>query len=155
MDSAPHSHGPAEPVGDLTLAEAAEQYAVSARTLALHIRCGQLPAYKTGGATGRQWRVTRDALDGAGYPPRTAPTVTGPEHPLVVQLRRELAAAHRAATAERRRAEDADRRLGHVMLECGRLRAALAAATGGKDRPAQVDLNADEARRLLDAVEQA
>ncbi len=70
MDSSPQELV-AEPLTDLTLHEAAEQYAVSARTLAQHIRCGQLPAYKTAGATGPQWRVTREALDAAEYPRRT------------------------------------------------------------------------------------
>ncbi len=149
MDTSPQELV-AEPLTDLTLHEAAEQYAVSARTLAQHIRCGQLPAYKTAGATGRQWRVTREALDAADYPRRTAPAADGPEHALVVELRRELAAARRAVAAERRRAEDADRRLGHAMLECGRLRAALAAASGGASK--QVDLTSDEARWLVNAV---
>ena len=147
-----HDANAADPARDLSLSEAAAVYAVSARTLAQHIRCGQLPAYKTSGATGRQWRVTRDALEAAGYPHRAAPVAMGEEHPLVAQLRRELTAARRAAAAERGRAEDADRRLGHAMLECGRLRAALAAATGAQGAPAQVDLTADEARRLVDAV---
>ena len=132
---------------DLTLHDAAALYAVSPRTLAQHIRCGQLPAYKTAGATGRQWRVTREALDAAGYPVRMPP-----EDPLVAELRRELSAARRSAAAERRRAEDADRRLGHAMMECGRLRAALAVANGSDLPPAEIDLDSATSRWLVSAV---
>ena len=144
---------PAEPPSDLTLHDASALYAVSARTLAQHIRCGQLPAHKTAGATGREWRVTRDALKAAGYPVRVPPTASdSPEPPLVAELRCELSAARRSAAAERRRAEDADRRLGHALLECGRLRAALAAATGENHRPIEVHLDSQATRWLVDAA---
>jgi excisionase family DNA binding protein len=153
MDRSPRDRTGTEPLSDLTLHDAAALYAVSARTLAQHIRCGQLPAYKTAGATGRQWRITRDALDAAGYPPRVPPTATdAPEHPLVAELRRELSAARRSVAAERRRAEDADRRLGHGMLECGRLRAALAGATGEERHSPEAELDVDAARWLVAAV---
>ena len=147
MDGTMDDGGP-EPACDLTLHEAAVEYAVSARTLAQHIRCGQLPAYKAAGATGREWRVTRDDLVAAGYLPRRPVPVTA-ELPLVTELRRELSTARRAAAAERRRADDLDRRLGHAMLEAGRLRAALAAA-GEATRPA-IDLEAQSARWLVSA----
>ena len=153
MDRSPRDRTDTEPASDLTLHDAAALYAVSARTLAQHIRCGQLSAYKTAGATGRQWRVTREALDAAGYPVRVPPTaVDAPEHPLVAELRRELSAARRSVAAERRRAEDADRRLGHAMLECGRLRAALAATTDQERRSQEPDLEPDAARWLVSAV---
>ena len=152
MDSDQHDAGTDEPASDLTLHDAAALYAVSARTLAQHIRCGQLPAYKTAGAFGREWRVTHDDLVAAGYPRRRPPGAADvPEQPLVVQLRRELEAARRAASAERRRAEDADRRLGHALLECGQLRSALAAATGA-GRTTEVDLTAAEAAEVVRAV---
>jgi len=144
----------AEPPSDLTLQHAAALYAVSARTLAQHVRCGQLPAYKTAGATGREWRVKKEALSAA-YPYRQQPGADAPEHPLVVQLRGELVAARRAAAAERRRAENADRRLGHALLECGRLRTALAAATGTQNAPTEVDLTATEAREVVRAAREA
>lgn len=146
MDSEKHD------ASDLSLHEAAAQYAVSARTLSQHIRCGQLPAYKTAGSTGREWRVTTDALSAA-YAPRRLPEPA--EHPLVAELQRELRAARRAAAAERRRAEDADRRLGHALLECGRLRAALAAATGTQSPPSEVDVTAAEASEVVRAVREA
>ena len=152
MDGDQHDANVADPACDLSLHEAAAVYAVSARTLAQHIRCGQLPAYKTAGATGREWRVTREALAVA-YELRQL--AEAPEHPLVLQLRRELDAARRAAAAERRRAEDADRRLGHALLECGRLRTALAVATGTEGPPAEVDLTAAEAREIVQAVRKA
>ena len=153
MDSDPPDASAVEPASDLTLHDAAAVYAVSARTLAQHIRRGQLPAYKTAGATGREWRVTQDALVAAGYRRRQPPGATdAPEPPLVVQLRRELEAARRAAVAERHRAEDTDRRLGHALLECGRLRSALAAATGAGDESKQLDLTSTEARWVVKAV---
>ena len=154
MDTAGHLCVHDEPASDLTLHDAAALYAVSARTLAQHIRRGQLDAYKTAGATGREWRVTTEALSAA-YPNRQQPDADAPEHPVVVQLRRELDAARRATAAERRRAEDADRRLGHALLECGRLRTALAAATGSQSAPTEVDLTAAEAREVVRAVREA
>jgi len=154
MDTAGQLSVPNEPASDLTLHDAAALYAVSARTLAQHIRCGQLPAYKTAGATGREWRVTKEALSAA-YPSRQQPGADSVEHPLVLQLRREMDAARRAIAAERRRAEDADRRLGHALLECGRLRTALAGATGTARAPTEVDLTAAEAREVVRAVRQA
>ena len=154
MDTAGHLCVHDEPASDLTLHDAAALYAVSARTLAQHIRCGQLPAYKTAGATGREWRVTKEALSAA-YPLRQLPGADAPKHPLVVQLRRALDAARRAAAAERRRAEDADRRLGHALLECGRLRTALAAATDTGSAPTEVDLTAAEAREVVRTVRAA
>lgn len=153
MDRSLRDRTSPEPLSDLTLHDAAALYAVSARTLAQHIRCGRLPAYKTAGATGRQWRVTRDALDAAGYQARVPPTATEePEHPLVTQLRREVSAARRLAAAERHRAEDLDRRLGHAMLECGRLSAALMAGTGQEHRSPEPDLNPSAANWLVTAV---
>ena len=152
MDGSRHEASAAGQLSDLTLHEAAEQYAISARTLAQHIRCGQLPAYKTAGATGREWRITRDALDAAGYPARQPPpTDSAAEPALVRDLRRELNAARRAAAAERRKAEDTDRRLGQALLECGRLRAALAKANGEQDTVPQLDLTSAEARWVVNS----
>ena len=143
---------PAEgPECDLSLHDAAQLYEISARTLAQHIRCGQLPAYKTHGATGRHWRITREALDAAGYRPRPAPVQTTAEDLVVSRLRQELATARRSAAAERRRADDLDRRLGHALLQCGQLRTALAEATG-QTPPAEVDLDAGTARWLISAI---
>ena len=152
MHRSSHDATTAEPVSDLTLSEAAALYAVSARTLAQHIRYGQLPAYKTSGATGREWRVASPDLAAAGNPPRPRTSVEeAAEQPLVMQLRRELTAARRAAAAERRKAEDAYRCLGHALLECGRLREALAAATGQQGTATRVDMTSGEARELIDA----
>ena len=137
---------------DLTLHEASQRYDVSARTLAQHIRCGQLPAYKTHGATGRHWLITAEALEAAGYRPRPTTADAADEDPRIVQLLGELASARRTAAAERRRADDSDRRLGHAQLECGHLRAALAATVGEARPPAGVDLDATTTRWLLSAV---
>ena len=74
-----------------------------------------------------------------------------PDDPVVAALRGELAAAQRRAQAERRRADDLDRRLGHALLQCGQLRAALAAATG-QEHPDEPLLDAASATGLLHAV---
>ncbi len=137
---------------DLTLREAAELYDVTVKTLALHLRCEQLVGYKSRGATGREWRVTRDAQDNAGYRRRPASADRENDDDVeLVRLRLELAAAQRAAGAQRRRADDLDRRLGHALLECGQLRQALAAATG-EQQATETDLDPGAARWLLDAV---
>ena len=140
------------PAQDLSLHDAALAYEISARTLAQHVRCGQLPAYKTHGVTGRQWRITREALDAAGYRPRPMPATAAEEDPLVTRLRRELVTSRRAVAAERRRADDLDRHLGHALLECGRLRAQLTAATSPEAGPTELDLVSVEARSLVEAA---
>ena len=133
----------------LTLREAAELYDVTVKTLGQHLRCGQLVGYKSRGAAGREWRVTRDALDEAGYRPRVeAGEVSVPEADELARLRQELAAARRAATAERRRADDLDRRLCHALLECGRLRTAVA----GLEKPVEPDLDAKTTDWLMTAI---
>lgn len=137
---------------DLTLREAAELYDVTVKTLALHLRCGQLVGHKSRGAAGREWRVTREALDAAGYQPRVATgDVSVPGLDELARLRQELTAARRAASAERRRADDLDGRLGHALLECGRLRTALSAAEGQEER-VEPDLDAGTGRWLLAAI---
>jgi predicted DNA-binding transcriptional regulator YafY len=130
-----------ETLADLTLREAAELYDVTVKTLVQHLRCGQLVGYKSRGAAGREWRVTRDALDDAGYRLRAqAAGAALSEGNELAQLRQQLDTAKRTASAERRRADDLDRRLGHALLECARLRAALAAATGEQDEtPSALD----------------
>ncbi len=111
---------------DLSLQEAAQLYDVSLRTLGNRVRWGEIDAYKARGPWGQEWRVTRKALESFGYRRREAPEPTS--DPRTAELERELAAARRAAAAERNRADEADRRLGAALLEVGRLRAALAAA---------------------------
>ncbi len=158
MDSASPEHGQQEPPAALTLHEAAGLYDVTVKTLSLHLRCGRLSGYKARGAAGREWRVTADAMDQAGYRRRAESVgvldeeaVSGRDGQELVRLRQELAVAKRASLAERRRADDLDRRLGHAQMECGRLRAALAAATGA-DAPSEPQLDADAAGWLIAAV---
>ncbi len=158
MDSASPEHGQQEPPAALTLHEAAGLYDVTVKTLSLHLRCGRLSGYKARGAAGREWRVTADAMDQAGYRRRSesvgvidGQAVSGRDGQELVRLRQQLAVAKRAALAERRRADDLDRRLGHAQLECGRLRSALAAATGD-DAASEPQLDADSARWLIAAV---
>ncbi len=96
--------------------------------------------------------MTRDALDDAGYRRRSASVgCDNDDRDELVRLRHELAAAQRAAGAERRRADDLDRRLGHALLECGRLREALAAAIG-EQQALETDLDAVSARWLVNAI---
>jgi hypothetical protein len=148
MDPGTHADTPV----DLTLRDAAELYDVTVKTLAQHLRCGQLVGFKSRGAAGREWRVTREALDDAGYRPRPQTACVGAwGGDELAALRQELAATKRAASTERRRADDLDRRLGHALLECGRLRTALAAATG-EPEPAEPTLDAGTTRLLLTAV---
>jgi hypothetical protein len=146
----PATHG--DTAVDLTLRDAAALYDVTVKTLAQHLRCGQLVGYKSRCVTGREWRVTREALDDAGYRPRAQAADAGrSEGDELVRLRQELAAAKRAAAAERRRADDLDRRLGHALLECGHLRGALAAVTGEREH-AELDLDAGTSRWLMTAI---
>ncbi len=151
MDAAPQDFAQ-QPSVELTLREAADSYKVTVKTLSLHLRCGSLLGHKSGGASGREWRVTTDALDAAGYVRREEDTadVTGFGAELV-RLRQGLTLARRSAAAERRRADDLDRRLGHALLECGRLRSALAAETG-EQPPTEPELDAGTARWLISAV---
>ncbi len=149
-----------EPPTVLTLREAAQLYAVAVHTLSRHVRCGQLAGFKSRGLTGQEWRVTSQAMDEAGYRRRRASAGVAVEDSAatsddaareLARLRRQLAVARRATVGERRRADDLDRRLGHALLECGRLRAALAAARG--DEPAsEPELDRSTARWLISAI---
>ena len=113
---------------DLSLREAAELYDVSLRTLARKARWGEIEAYKVRGPWGHEWRVSPAALEAAGMRTRTARPVTSSGCPQVAGLEREVESLRRTVAAERWRAEQADRELGHAMLESGRLRGALARA---------------------------
>jgi hypothetical protein len=117
--------------GLLSLREAAQQYEVSLATLRVRARRGELAPVKVPGPWGPEWRVTRESVEQLGYRRRSEAQSRHHEDPavLVLRLQGELRAARRAAAVERRRAEDTDRRLGEVMMECGRLKALLAAAT--------------------------
>lgn len=160
MEAASSGRDDQEPPTVLTLREAAELYAVALPTLSRHVRCGQLAGYKSRGLTGDEWRVTSQAMDDAGYGRRPASVGDALESRVAVgddaarelaRLRRELSVARRATVGERRRADDLDRRLGHALLECGRLRAALGAARG--DEPAsEAELDRSSARWLIRAV---
>lgn len=117
-----------ETTAELSLREAAQSFELSVRTLGNQVRLGDIPAHKRRGPWGDEWRVTAQALEAFGYQ-RRAP-VSRPrevsEH-RVVELERQLDAARRAAAAERRRADEADRRLAEALDEVHRLRGVLAA----------------------------
>ena len=114
---------------DLSLQEAAALYDVSLATLRKRVRAGQIIGYKTHGPWGKEWRVTPRALERFGYQPRpaTRPEDLSPDQQ-VASLERQLAAIRRVVALEKRRADQADQELGHLMLEMGRLRTALARA---------------------------
>lgn len=150
MYTASQEHLDQAPDGDLSLRDAARLYDVSARALAQQMRFGVLAGYKTRGAAGREWRVSRTIMEDAGYRRRCTTGLTTQADELS-RLRDDLAAAQRLAASERRRADDLDRRLGHALLESGRLRSALAAATG-EAQPTEAALDADAARWLIAAV---
>ncbi len=134
---------------ELTLRQAADLKRVTVKTLSLRPRCGQLAGYELRGASGREWRVTMNAMDVAGYARRDEDA--GDHGEEFVRLRQEVTIPRRAAAADRRRADDLDRRLGHALLECGRLRSALAAETG-EQPPTEPELDAGTARWLISAV---
>lgn len=120
---------------DLSLQEAADLYEVALATLARKVRLGQVSAYKIRGPWGREWRVSRHAMEAAGY--RRRPPAAESTDPRVAALEQQVAHLRRVVAAERYRADRADRELGSVMLECGRLRSALARAQGVEpDAPA-------------------
>lgn len=114
---------------DVSLRDAADLFGVSPRTLARRLRLGELPGYKVRGPWGHEWRVSRESLDAYGYRRRPAPVPAATGDPRLAHLERELASLRRLLAAERLRADRVDRELGFAMLECGRLRGALARST--------------------------
>ena len=136
--------GPDEPL-DLSLQEAAALYDVSLATLRKRVRWGEILAYKARGPWGNEWRVTRRALEAFGYEPRPQTPVEdlSPDQ-RVTSLERELATIRRVVALEKRRADQADQELGHLMLEMGRLRSALSRA--------QEEAAAEQARCRLEPV---
>ena len=151
MDTASEEQSEQAPDGDLSLRDAAELYEVSVRTLAQRLRACEVAGYKTRGAAGREWRVPQQALEVAGYRRRPDSAHAGTGTDALDRLRQDLAVARRLAAAERRRADDLDRRLGHALLEAGRLRTALAAATGAPEATGAA-LEPDAARWLKAAL---
>ena len=113
---------------DLSLQEATRLYDVSLRTLRNRVRCGEIPAYKTRGPWGQEWRVNGRTLEACEFPRRPVVLGTVDDDPRVTALEAELATLRRVVVAERERADRADSELGYAMLECGRLRSALAKA---------------------------
>lgn len=134
----------------LSLQEAAARYEVSLRTLGNRVRVGEIYAYKVRGPWGDEWRVTPAALEAFGYQPRTRSVADAAADPQVLQLQRELDGARRAAAVERNRAEEADRRLGEALMECGRLRALLQQDPQPKGGQDNIDLT-----ESADQVQQA
>ncbi len=103
--------------------EAAERYGVAQRTLERRLRNGEIDAHKERGVHGWEWRVSVAALEEFGYvlPSDSPPTLVPNVDELQVTVRR----LRDVAAFERRRAEEADRRLGEAMQQIGRLRSML------------------------------
>lgn len=144
MNSDPSALGGA--LDDFSLREASRLYAVELTTLQGLVRRGRIDAFKARGPWGREWRVTRMALEAMGYVPRPGCESAGVTGERVTRLEKELAAARRNAAAERRRAEEADRRLEEALMESGRLRAELAATHGEQKTDAPPAEEMDEFR---------
>ena len=119
---------------DLSLPEAARRYDVSLRTLRTRARSGRIAAYKVRGRWGHEWRVSERSLEASGLPRRAAPPEGAASRSRVAYLEEELGAVRRALSTERFRADRANRELGQAMLECGRLRSALAGAVRDAER---------------------
>ncbi len=128
----------------LSIREAAERCGVPVRTMAKRAYLGEIEgAHKVRGPRGEEWRVPVAGLEAFGYQLPAERSVNSSEDA-------EVAALKRTAAAERNRAEEADRRLGHALLEGGRLRAQLAQEQARRQQAE--DLAADLARKLADQV---
>lgn len=115
---------PPRPARDeyLSPREAASVFTVSARTLAVRLRLGELAGHKERGLRGAEWRVAASTLKAAGYTRREQHDPTQP-------LQREL--QHKRAELQRQRArmDELDARLGQALLDAAHLRAALKRAS--------------------------
>src|SRR4051794_8179236 len=113
MDSGTNGRDNAEHLDrDLSLQEATRLYDVSLRTLRHRVRCGEIPAYKTRGPWGQEWRVNGRTLEAAEFPRRPVVLGTDDDDPRVAALEQELATLRRVVVAERQRADRADSELG-------------------------------------------
>ncbi len=106
-----------DPAQELSLAQAADTFTVSQATLRRLISAGRLPARSVSGVRGREWRVTADALEQAGYVRRAPAMRASPEAAEIRRLSEALA-------VERARNSQLDSDLGYAMLTIGRLREA-------------------------------
>ncbi len=120
-----------DPNVEISLAEAAHRYGVSLRTLSQRVRLGQIPACKVRGVRGREWRVLPRDLEQFGLVAVCDRLVAdAPADDEGVLLRRHVQTLESRLAAEQHRAAPLDQRLGHAMMECGRLRAALRRQSG-------------------------
>ncbi len=104
----------------LSLAEAADCYQASKRTLLRALTFGELDGFKVRGIRGSEWRVTPAAMARAGYSLRARDRDDDRQEtdPETRRLREQLA-------VERARSAALDSRLGHALMTVGRLRAQL------------------------------
>ncbi len=121
----------------LSVREAAERYGLAQTSLERRLRNGEIDACKERGLRGWEWRVSVAALEEFGYAlPSDPPPTPVPD---VDELQATVRRLRDVATFERRRAEEADRRLGEAMQEIGRLRSMLRRAEE-QSPPASLDL---------------
>ncbi len=144
---------------DLSLAQAAERYQVSIRTLGQRVRLGEIAAHKNRGPWGQEWRIKPKAMEAFGYHPPTADTSAEPSQ--IADPSRLMAtvdALTRAVAAERNRADQANKRLAEALDELTALGAERA-----RERRDVIDLDAvhsprekgdQPARRLLDLTQE-
>ncbi|MDP9397072.1 MAG: hypothetical protein M3P96_04265 [Actinomycetota bacterium] len=118
------------PDDELSLHEVALHYDIPPALLRRWLRSGRLWGYKVPGRHGDEWRVLVGTLHEAGHAPRPRAGETDPQ---VAELRRALHALADILLAERRRADETDRRLGWAHLEIGRLRGRLRRAGAAGD----------------------
>jgi excisionase family DNA binding protein len=121
---------------DLTITDAAALYAVSAATLRRLVTVGDLPAWKVKGVRGREWRLSTEALEQAGFTRRTANATEDEREPSEVRRLAEVLAAERARSAR------LDSQLGYALLTVGRLRGRLRDAGIDPDELFGADLEA-------------
>ncbi len=122
---------------DLTFTDAAALYAVSAATLRRLVTAGHLPAWKVKGVRGREWRLSTEALEQAGFTRRTANSTEDEPEPSEVRRLAEALAAERARSAR------LDSQLGYALLTVGRLRGRLRDAGINPDELFGADLPCD------------
>ena len=134
----PRPAGQIETPGAYTLAEAAEVWEVSHRTLRRRLAAGEVPgAYKLPGAKGESWRIPAAALGQLGYKRRNveppAP-VAPPPPPLPTPAERIASQLGELLDAERKALASARDMYADAKAEQARLEERLKAAKADTDR---------------------
>ncbi len=114
---------------ELTVKQAADQFALSASSLVQRLRLGEIEARKVRGPHGDEWRVTGSVLEALGYRRRNSPP--GAAVLDAEQFRRHLQRLRKALKAERQRCASQQAGLERIQTELLALEEALA-ETGGR-----------------------